>query len=261
MDEVARYNQTRWKALAAANALFSRPRLDLDSDSARAMIDSDGFYGDVSGKNVLCLACGGGQQSAAFALLGADVTVVDLSPEQLERDAQVAEHYGFDIRIAEADMRDLSAFHGQGFDIVHHAYSLNFVRNCREVFSQVADVLCNGGLYRFAAANPFTMGVKQSDWKANGYTLSEPYAEGAIISYDDQDWVYDRDATAKIANPIEYRHLLSTLINGVIDAGFSIRHVSDNTDMHPDPQAEPASWDHFVAFGPPWLSFLARLEN
>ena len=40
----------------------------------------------IAGKGVLCLAGGGGQQSAAFALLGAKVTVLDFSETQLERD-------------------------------------------------------------------------------------------------------------------------------------------------------------------------------
>src|SRR3990172_3901526 len=39
---------------------------------------------DVKGKDVLCLASGGGQQSAVFGLLGANVTVLDISSGQLE---------------------------------------------------------------------------------------------------------------------------------------------------------------------------------
>ncbi len=86
MDEIAEYNQARWKALVEADALFTRPNLNLNSDSARRIIDSSSVLGDVAGKKVLCLAGGGGQQSAAFALLGANVTVFDLSDEQLEQE-------------------------------------------------------------------------------------------------------------------------------------------------------------------------------
>ncbi|WP_431900498.1 hypothetical protein [Nonomuraea sp. bgisy101] len=35
-DDVHRYNKDRWEALAEANALFTRPRLDLDAVTARA---------------------------------------------------------------------------------------------------------------------------------------------------------------------------------------------------------------------------------
>jgi 2-polyprenyl-3-methyl-5-hydroxy-6-metoxy-1,4-benzoquinol methylase len=48
----------------------------------------------VKGKDVLCLASSGGQQSAAFGVLGANVTVFDLSENMLKKDVATAKHYG-----------------------------------------------------------------------------------------------------------------------------------------------------------------------
>jgi 2-polyprenyl-3-methyl-5-hydroxy-6-metoxy-1,4-benzoquinol methylase len=257
MDEIAKYNQARWKELVKANALFTRPKLNLDINSARQIVDFDGRLGDVSGKDVLCLACGGGQQSVAFAMLGANVTVFDLSPEQLERDREAARHYGFDVTIREGDMRDLSQFEKASFDIVNHAYSLNFVPEAVTVFEQVARVLRAGGIYHFNCANPFVMGTEQSAWNGEGYVLKKPYTDKAQIIYEDQSWVYARDEHGSIAKPIEYRHNLSTLFNGLTANKFVVFHVSDNCDMSPDENSEAGSWDHFVAFAPPWLSIWA----
>lgn len=257
MDEIARYNQARWKALADADALFTRPKLNLNLDSARQMIDSGDKLGEVAGKNVLCLAGGGGQQSAAFALLGANVTVFDLSEEQLDRDAQVAEHYNLAIKTVQGDMRDLSQFEDASFDVVNHAYSINFVPDTTVVFRQVARILRTGGIYHLNFANPFIMGIEQKDWNGKGYVLKEPYLNGARISYDDQDWVYNRNEHETIENPIEYRHNLSVVLNGIIGNGFIIFHVSDNRDMYADENAAPTTWEHFVAFAPPWLSVWA----
>ena len=257
MDEIARYNQARWKELVKANALFTRPKLNLDAGSAREIIDFDGRLGDVSGKDVLCLACGGGQQSVAFAMLGARVTVFDLSEEQLERDAEAAKHYGFNIEIIQGDMRDLSCFEKASFDIVYHGYSLNFVPDADTVFRQVARVLRKRGIYHFSCANPFVTGIQQTDWNGEGYVLKKPYIDKAQISYEDQDWVYERDEYGSIAKPIEYRHSLMSVFNGLIENNFVIFHVSDNCDMYPDENAEPGSWDHLVAFAPPWLSIWA----
>ena len=94
MDDLARYNRERWEALAQANIGYSRPILDLDPRSAREVLDPYGIMGDVRGRDILCLAGGGGQQSAAFGLLGARVTVYDLSDTQLARDQEAAAHYG-----------------------------------------------------------------------------------------------------------------------------------------------------------------------
>ncbi|HLL14949.1 MAG TPA: class I SAM-dependent methyltransferase [Pyrinomonadaceae bacterium] len=258
MDEIAKYNVKRWRALVEADALFTRPALNLDRVSARERVDPEGRLGNLAGKDVLCLACGGGQQSVAFALLGANVTVFDLSEAQLRRDAEAAAHYGVNIKIVQGDMRDLSCFEKKAFDVVYHAYSLGFVPDARTVFQQVARVLRVGGVYYFNCANPFFVGLSERDWNGEGYTLKHPYVEGAEITYEDQDWVYDRGrASEPIGLPREYRHTLSALIGGLIEQGFLILHVSDYTDFSPDSKAEPGTWDHFISVAPPWLSFWA----
>ena len=255
MDEIAHYNIARWKALAAANALFTRPYLSLDMASARARLDPDGRLGEVADKAVLCLAGGGGQQSAAFALLGARVTVVDLSEEQLQRDHQAAAPYQVTIQTIQGDMRDLSCLAANGFDIVWQPYSLNFVPDARKVFGEVARVLRREGLYHFNCANPFVMGLTERDWNGSGYPLKHPYVQGAELSYPDQPWVHGSDEP--VSPPREFRHTLSSVINGLLAQGFVLRHLSDDTDFTPDPTAEPGTWDHFTAFAPPWLTIWA----
>lgn len=258
MDEIAKYNRRRWKALVEADALFTRPALGLDTAAAREMVDPEGRLGSVAGKDVLCLASGGGQQSVAFALLGARVTVFDLSEDQLRRDREAAAHYGVEIETRQGDMRDLSCFAAAAFDIVYHGYSLGFVPEARAVFRQVARVIRAGGIYCFGCANPFSVGLSGRDWNGEGYTLRRPYLDGAEVTYEDQDWVYDRGGRDPWIPPTrEYRHTLSTLIGGLIGQGFLILHVSDYTDIEPDPQAEPGTWDHLISVAPPWLTFWA----
>jgi SAM-dependent methyltransferase len=247
MDDIAKYNEERWEALAKANALFTRPALHLDPSTAREKIDPDGRLGELAGKRVLCLAGGGGQQSAAFALLGAQVTVLDLSEPQLQRDREVAAHYNVTIETLQGDMRDLSCFVVAAFDIVWHPYSLNFVPDARIVFRQVARVLRKGGLYHFNCANPFYSDLSEKDWNGNGYTLKHTYVDGAETTYEDQDWVYGHSDGSQYDSPIpkprEYRHTLSTLMNGLIEQGFVLLHVSDSMGFAPDPDAEPGTWN------------------
>jgi SAM-dependent methyltransferase len=257
MDEVAAFNQARWRALAEADALYTRPALDLDAASARARVDPEGVLGPLAGKRVLCLAGGGGQQSAAFALLGARVTVVDLSEAQLVRDAQVAAHYGVDVEIVQADMRDLSALEAAAFDVVQHAYSINFVPDVRPVFEQVARVIRPGGTYQLMFANPFVHSLNPRSWDGDGYPLRAPYLDGAALQSEDEVWVFRHDdasgARPAIPGPREYRHALSTVVNGLVEHGFAIQRLADRVSTYPDPDAEPGTWDHFVSIAPPWL--------
>ena len=70
MDDVYNYNKERWESLVQQGALFTKPWLDLDKNSAREKLYLEDVVRDVKGKSVLCLAGGGGQQSAAFSILG-----------------------------------------------------------------------------------------------------------------------------------------------------------------------------------------------
>lgn len=256
MDDISRYNSERWNALVAANAVFTRPSLDLDQGSAYERIDPERRLGTIAGSDVLCLACGGGQQSVAFALLGARVTVVDLSDAQLEQDRQAAAHYGLNIVLHQGDMRNLAAIDAASFDIVYHAYSLGFVPDARVVFQQVARVIRPNGRYSFTCGNPFGLGLAEHDWNGAGYTLRHPYVNGAEVSSDDPAWVYDHHQTDKPIPPVrEYRHTLSALVSGLVEQGFLIQHISDYSDFTPDPQATPGTRRHLTAIMPPWLGF------
>lgn len=258
MDEIAKYNVERWRALVEARALYTRPLLDLDERSAREVVDPRGWFGELKGLRVLCLAGGGGRESSAFTLLGARVTVFDLSEEQLEQDRRAAGHYGFEVETVRGDMRDLSALDADAFDVVSHSYSLNFVPDSRAVFREVARVLRAGGLYRFMCANPFVMGVSTKSWDGRGYTLIEPYVEGATIEGVDEEWVYEREGHEGIRPPREYRHGLATLVAGLFENGLQVERASEDESMRPDPRAEPGTWDHFMHYVRPWLTFLAR---
>ncbi len=259
MDEIGKYNLERWNALADAGAIFTRPHTDFDLDAARAFIDEEGIFGNLTGKRVLCLAGGGGQQALSFARLGANVTVFDISEKQLERDREAAEIFNLQIETVQGDMRDLSACSENSFDIVFHPYSINFVPEVRTVFSEVSRVLKTGGIYYLACANPFFINLKQTDWREEGYVLKSPYTNGAEIKFEDEDWVFNGEKPHQEIRPCrEFRHTLSVLINGLIENDLMLLKVLEQNLGTPDVHAEPATSDHFTAFAPPWLRFWAR---
>jgi SAM-dependent methyltransferase len=259
MDEAYSYNKQRWEALVQAKALFTRPWAGLDAASARERIDPWGLLGDVSGKQVLCLAGGGGQQSVAFALLGAKVSVLDISEGQLAKDREAAAEYGLKVSTHQGDMRDLSAFEGAAFDIVWHPYALNFVPDCRVVFKEAARVLRPNGLYHFMASNPFAVGMGPKDWNGVGYIVGRQYIEGQEITYDDQPWVFhdDPQAEKQISGPREYRQTLGRMLNGLIENQLVVIKTLEYVAHEQNLDADPGEWGHFTSYLPPWLSFWA----
>src|SRR5919112_5107900 len=112
------------------------------------------WFPEMSGADILCLASGGGQQAPTFAAAGANVTVLDNSPKQLAQDAFVAERESLDIKTVQGDMRDLSAFADEAFDLVFHPVSNLFVPEVGPVWNEAYRVLREGGALLAGFLNP-----------------------------------------------------------------------------------------------------------
>jgi len=261
MDEINQTNRQRWNALATANVEWSQPFLDYSPEKAAQYIGRYGIIQEVTGKKVLCLASGGGQDSVAFGLLGADVTVLDLSDVQLERDRQAAEHHNLQVRTIQGDMRDLSVFPDNHFDIVWQPYSVNFVPSVELVYREVARVLKPGGIYYMQFANPFVHSVDDEAWDGQAYPLNRLYIDGEDTTQYFPHWdVPQPDGTnLKIDSPHEFRHTMSTVLNTMAKHGFVFLYFQEY--MAKDQNPEPGSWPHFTQIAPPWFDSFWRLHT
>jgi len=216
---------------------------------------------NVQGMEVLCLAGGGGQQSAVFSLLGATVTVLDLCPEQLDSDKKAARHYGYEVTTIQGDMRDLSELPSTRFDRVYQPISTLFVPNLREVYSGVARVLKPKGLYFADYAVPLLYMAENKGWDRKGYTLyvTEPYVRGPIFETEDEKLNFSHGESYS-----EFHHLLSDIINGLVAEGLMIRGVWENPRPdHGQPliELEPGSEEHQERYMPFGLSVIAEKRN
>ena len=244
-DEVAVANRRLWEEEVKKGCGYTIPWLDLDIALLRRYargglerlpeplecLSPFSVFAGVEGKDVLCLAAGGGQQSAVFGLLGARVTVVDLAEGQLSGDRKAAAHYGYEVTTLHADMRDLSRIDDGSFDLVYQAPSLCYIPDIRQVYGEVSRVLRPGGRYRAQYHQP---AIFFAGWDGEGYRITEPYAE-RVLRRDD--------------GGIEFRHYMDDIFGGLVDAGFSLRRVVDKGRYRqPDPQAPPGSWEHQDAY-------------
>lgn len=259
LNEIARRNQQFWNKAVAEGGGYTIPWLDLKKEAVCAYAEGKievlpepyiyiyprHVFRDVAGKDVLCLASGGGQQSAVFGLLGARVTVLDLTEGQLEGDRKVAEHHGYEITTIQGDMRDLSVFADESFDLVYQAISIVFVPDVRQVYSEVARVLRPGGLYRVGHENPAVFLVEEKSWNGKGYLIPSPYKGGRI---EDEEEI-----------SVEFRHLLSDIFNGLIELGFIIMGVwEDPRHIHHNTKAKPGSYDHMLTYVQHHFAILAQ---
>jgi len=199
------------------------------------------WFPQMAGADVLCLASGGGQQAPTFAAAGANVTVLDNSPKQLAQDRFVAERESLDLETVQGDMRDLSAFDDESFDLVFHPVSNLFVPEVRPVWKEAFRVLRRGGSLLAGFLNPvvyiFDLELADDTGEVR-VRYSLPYSDGTSRSEEELGRQIER------SEPLEFSHTLEEQIGGQIEAGFLISGFYE--DRHRD--------DPIAAFMPTFVA-------
>lgn len=176
------------------------------------------WFGDVRGRNVLCLASGGGQQGPVLSAAGANVTVLDQSPGQLQCDGLVAERESLDMQLIRGDMADLSMLADASFDIVFNPVSNCFTPDARPVWQESFRVLRPHGVLMSGFLNPlFYMFDRDLDDQGT-LAVKNP------LPYSDMTRLRSEgiEPNADKGEMFEFGHLLTDQIGGQIDAGFLI---------------------------------------
>lgn len=179
---------------------------------------------DVEGRQVLCLASGGGQQGPVLAAAGARVTVFDNSPRQLQADALAAERFGLPIETVRGDMANLEVFANGTFDLIVHPVSNCFVPDVLPVWREAFRVLRPGGCLLAGFANP-AMYIFDLDLAERTGRLEVKHP----LPYSDE--------YRPMEEPFEFSHTLEAQIGGQIAAGFCLTGMYE--DLHSGADSYP----------------------
>jgi len=243
------HNRRAWDEMAAKKQRFTRPAKDDDFVEPLKKVDQLGWLGgDIRGKSLLCLAAGGGKHGPLYAAAAANVTVVDLSPAQLELDRQVAAERRLELKTVTASMDDLSMFAASEFDIVIHPVSTCYLPEIGPVYREIARITRMGGLYISQHKSPTSL---QADTRpgSHGYGLIEPYYRSGPLP-------------PVVGSPhreegtLEYLHRWEELLGLMCRAGFVIEDLVE--PLHTKADAEPGTFAHRSRYVAPYVRIKAR---
>jgi SAM-dependent methyltransferase len=102
--------------------------------------------GTLRGKRVLDIGAGLGESSVYFALQGARVTTVDISPAMVEKILTLGKKYGVDLDGMVSTAEELKVPAGE-FDFVYIANTIHHVQNRALLFEQMSRALRPGGKF------------------------------------------------------------------------------------------------------------------
>jgi SAM-dependent methyltransferase len=238
--DIRAHNRRAWDRLVERNDRWTQPVTPAQIDAARRgewqIVLTENlpipreWLGEVAGRDVLCLASGGGQQGPILAAAGARVTVYDNSPRQLAQDRRVAEREGLSITTVEGDMRRLDALADERFDLIVHPVSNLFVPEVRPVWAEAYRVARRGGALLAGFNNPAFYIFDNDAAERGELVIRYP------LPYSDLESLTDAEREHRIQDgwPLEWSHTLVDQIGGQLDAGFVLTGLyEDRHTGHP----------------------------
>lgn len=191
------------------------------------------LLGNVRGKKILEIGCGGGQCSIAFARRGAECTGLDISKEQLKFAGGLARRNKVSVNFMRHDIQTLKGFSSNVYDIVFSAYALLYVPNLIKCFGEVERVLKKRGIFVFSLDHPFYSVISPKTFKIeSNYNKSGKHVE-----------IYEWDGPNGPKHKfVMYRHKISEIYESLMKAGFSVERIIETSDSKTEKAWREGEW-------------------
>ncbi|MBE5807779.1 MAG: class I SAM-dependent methyltransferase [Clostridiales bacterium] len=177
------------------------------------------WFGDIRGKRLLGLACGGGQQMPIFASAGAVCTVLDYAPKQLESERVAAAREGYDIAIVRADITKPLPFEDGAFDIIFQPVSNCYIRDIRPLWRECRRVLAPGGRLLCGQDSGVNFMVDEDEERIINRLPFDPIADPKLM-----------EELARTDSGVQFSHTLEEAIGGQLAAGFRLLDLYEDTN-------------------------------
>ena len=185
----------------------------------------------MKGLNVVDLGCGYGWFCRWASEQGADnVLGLDVSAKMLERAHTTTS--APNIQYARADLENLELPPASA-DLAYSSLALHYIKNLPGLFAKIHAALTPGSRFVFSIEHPIFMAPRNPGWLID----SEGNKRWPIDSYQLEG---ERVTNWLAEGVIKQHRTLGTLLNTLIAAGFTIRHVNEWGPSEADVAAQPA---------------------
>jgi SAM-dependent methyltransferase len=185
-----------------------------------------GWLQDIAGRSVAVLGSGDNQVVFALSGMGAKVTSVDISAQQIEVARARAAALGLTVDFLQADVVDLSALDNATFDVVYTGgHVAVWVSDLYRCYGEAARILKPDGRLIVSEYHPFRRLWKRS---AGGLELGFTYFDRGPHRFEvAPDVLYP---TPGELEQFEFHWTVADYISAVLSSGCRLVHVEEFDD-------------------------------
>lgn len=174
----------------------------------------------------ICGSCG--KKAIPLAILGADVTIFDISEDNKRYALEVAEHANVNIDFQVGDVLEIDLKkYGQSFDVVFmEGGILHYFHDIKQFMDIMYALLKPNGKMICSDFHPFT---KISDLLDFGHPSMNYFSEDIFEGEMAHACFYPEEIRKQMPKCSYRKYTISEIVNGIIGAGF----VLERFDEHP----------------------------
>ena len=231
MDPVVEANRQAWSLLSKDHYEFFKKGLLEDSYQLTGIILKE--LGDIKGKKVIHLQCNTGADSIKLAQMGAEVTGVDLVPENIFYARKLSEDVGIEnIRFIESDIMELADKHHEKYDMVFTSEgAIGWLPDLEKWGQTIRGLLKDDGCFYVFDAHPFYLTMDEAKFNHHILDIKYPYFK----KDPDLDTTIGGYASeGKKADNFFFMYTVGDIINALSKAGLHIEYFHEFDSMSCD---------------------------
>jgi SAM-dependent methyltransferase len=222
MNKMTQANKQGWDALAKTHYQnYHIQKLVAGTPLLNNLIQKE--VGDVRGKSLAHLLCHIGTDTLSWALLGARVTGIDISPQSLKYARQLAERMGIEAEFIEADIMDAIQKVNTRYDIVFSSTGvLCWIPDIRHYARTVKHLLKDDGFFYIFDGHPFrNVLLDEQGETGSGDRIQGDYFRKEVWRYAEMGDYTDPDVKIQSAS-YEWDWTLGDIVSAFCEAGMRI---------------------------------------
>lgn len=226
MNHMTQANQKGWDALAETHYKhYHIDKLIAGTPLLNELIRTE--VGEVQGKSLAHLLCHIGTDTLSWALLGARVTGIDISPESLKYARTLAQRLGIAADFIQADILEVMEKVNRKYDIVFSSTGvLCWIPDIQRYAQTVRHLLNDSGFFYIFDGHPFRSVLVDEAGEAGTDRIQGNYFRKEVWHYDHMGDYTDPEVNIA-AHSYEWHWTMGEIISAFCDAGLRIAFLHE----------------------------------
>jgi len=220
-------NRDSWNLLAKDHYENFKEQLSHRKSLLNPVIEKE--LGDITGKSLMHLQCNTGADTLSLARLGANVSGVDLAPDNILYAKKMFQDFGIKGHFYESNVLTFAETHHQKYDLVFTSEgAIIWLPDFKAWAKTIRSLMKDDGVFYVNEMHPFFLMLDEEALPKGEILLKYPYFNREVAV---EDTIGGYAATPRKGTSYCWMYSVADVVNALIEAGLQIEFIHEFDDL------------------------------